>query len=337
MSKLGGSADALLRLWAHDPHKVRPADFDFTLKPEKAGASRKEKKVKKQRKSETELREGDDGDDGAVSSPTLQRRVMIEDFSNTIGWRPTGVQKGQQEMLEKRCVTDFVRSAMPKVVLPCSRDPMQFCTEENQLPCPNLALYNAIRNIQKKGLAKGRAEEEMAHITSNGVQVEWMVVETFPQWCAYMEAGHLNSELTSRPHLVETALSYLGWKQTAPTDGTADGDEGFLQMMGQNLGKRRLTDVKTLINGTSGKALELVVAFRRQADCVYANLFAESYLMSPQFRALPEDAQASVTKAAIKRVKETPINWKSAVPRPVRSTFSITHFHALCSGGPEIF
>ena len=339
-------------MWAFDPHKIRPGelkhagnckentDDDEEVETVPIGNldghdSQQGKKQKhmgdkggKEHKSHKYL-----GVDGVIKSKHLRRWVMIDDFSRVVGWRPTGVQKGQQALLTKRLPTEFVQSAVPRVILPCSPEGLPYITEEHKLPCPMLALFNAMRDIRDAGSAVGRAASQMSGMMGNPIQVSWIVVSSYPEWCAYMEAGHHNTDVTSRPHLVETALSYLSWKQSSTIGAAAseDPDHGFTLLMGQSLGKRRLADAKCLINHVGKHALEAVVAFRRQADCVLANLFAESYLMSALFRSLPADAQTNVVRAAVRRVKETPINWKAAPPRARRVTFSIQNFNSLCT------
>ena len=65
---------------AFDPESVRPADFEF---PSAKGGDKK-------RRKETKEPEGE-------GRGKLPKRIPLEAFSESIGWRPSGLQSGQPE------------------------------------------------------------------------------------------------------------------------------------------------------------------------------------------------------------------------------------------------
>ena len=72
---------------AFDPESVKPADFEF---PSAKGGDKK-------RRKETKEPEGE-----GRGSGKLPKRIPLEAFSESIGWRPSGLQSGQPESLFDR-------------------------------------------------------------------------------------------------------------------------------------------------------------------------------------------------------------------------------------------
>ena len=52
---------------------------------------------------------------------SLTKRLNLGAFSNTVGWRPTGLNLGQACLFIERFPSEFRTGAMSKVVMSCSK------------------------------------------------------------------------------------------------------------------------------------------------------------------------------------------------------------------------
>ena len=68
---------------------------------------------------------------GATS---LTKRLNLGAFSNTVGWRPTGLNLGQACFFIERFPSVFRMGAMSKVVMSCSKGKACVCPDRT-LPC----------------------------------------------------------------------------------------------------------------------------------------------------------------------------------------------------------
>ena len=67
--------------------------------------------------------------------------------------------EGQRDMLVERFSSDFRKDALPKVLLACSADGKPFLTEDGKLPSPNLAAFEAVRELYSRGREGTKNEE----------------------------------------------------------------------------------------------------------------------------------------------------------------------------------
>ena len=113
-----------------DPDLIMPKDVDFAawVPDEQSGkVSKREGKGEKQ----------------------LAKRLSLNAFSTSIGWRPTGLNVGQARLFIERFPSEFRLGAMAKIVLPCQGG-RPFVCPDGRLPCPFLSTCNALRLIEKK-------------------------------------------------------------------------------------------------------------------------------------------------------------------------------------------
>jgi len=65
---------------------------------------------------------------------SLAKRLNLGAFSNTVGWRPTGLNLGQACLFIERFPSVFRMGAMSKVVMSCSKGKAFVCPDR-KLPC----------------------------------------------------------------------------------------------------------------------------------------------------------------------------------------------------------
>ena len=172
-----------LLLEAFDPEDIQPLPLDFS--DFQTEARRKQKQRERETKANKDKK--DDKDDqgvdtdkagpagdqaGGPQETKLPKRLILDAFSTTVGWRPTGCQFGQVKTFVQRFPKDFSLLAMGKIVLPCYEG-LPYVTKDGKLPCPLLATMNAIKVIQKKNAFEGdgQATKDLMHVLIQGVQV----------------------------------------------------------------------------------------------------------------------------------------------------------------------
>ena len=65
---------------------------------------------------------------------SLAKRLNLGAFSNTVGWRPTGLNLGHACLFIERFPSKFRMGAMSKVVMSCSKG-KGFVCPDRKLPC----------------------------------------------------------------------------------------------------------------------------------------------------------------------------------------------------------
>ena len=130
---------------------------------------------------------------------------------------------------------------MQKTVLPCSMDgSLPFVAPDGGLPCPALSTFNALRYLQghpeAMAKAEARAKAQMEKIFTKGVQVEWIECTSFLQWQLHVETSSVQASVQVQPHIVDTALKYLTFCNSAQALG---GDTSSTK--GQNTSEKTWT------------------------------------------------------------------------------------------------
>ncbi|CAJ1352747.1 unnamed protein product [Effrenium voratum] len=257
---------------------------------------------------------------------------------------------------------------------------LPFVTPEPEalLPSPMLSTLNALKLLQGKGFdrwdAKARCEAEMLY--SNGIQVEWVPFPSYTAWQQYMEGSaatwrrtfHVQQQSALQPHIVDTALMFLQWlegpqilREISAVLGTSDTAEGKLtgpvlhailseggkaldaKFLELNRGQasHRLKDAKTLLRCSSTESLKALLNFRKKALPIVANLFAQSWLLQPEWAALAGrsltldgqsfDVQTLVMSQAARALSSAEILTNTEIPRVRRSPLSLALFRELCN------
>ena len=178
-----------------DPDSVLPKDMDFVAWVPKDLSHRVEKREKK-------------GD------TSLAKRLMLDAFSTSVGWRPTGLNLGQARLFIERFPSGFRLGAMSKVVMPCCKGKAFVCPD-GKLPCPFLSTCSALKVIEKKkDIAVDcdpRAWKDIQRVLEKGVQVEWVEFDDYMSYMIYCEGIAVQSDVVVKPHILDTALMFLGF------------------------------------------------------------------------------------------------------------------------------
>ena len=179
---------------AFDPELVVPQAFNF---------GSKEKRSKEKRNS---------SETTTTTTDKLRKRIALAMFSKTIGWRPGGLQAGQCKLYVTRFPQEFRKSAMQRIILP-KKGNLPYVTPENLLPCPWLATCNALKilamNSEWKKDADPRAVSDIEMVLEDGVQVEWVDMDSYMDYMLYCEGAAVQQAVSVAPHIVDTAMMFL--------------------------------------------------------------------------------------------------------------------------------
>ena len=96
--------------------------------------------------------------------------------------------------------------------MPCFKGKAFVCPD-GKLPCPFLSTCAALKMIQKKdttAYCDPRAWKDIQMVFEKGIQVEWMEFDDYMSYMIYCEGIAVQSEVVMKPHILATALMFLG-------------------------------------------------------------------------------------------------------------------------------
>ena len=214
---------------------------------------------------------------GEKGGTSLAKRLNLGAFSHTVGWRPTGLNLGQARLFIERFPSEFRLGAVSKVVMPCSKGKALVCPD-GKLPCPFLSTCTALKVIEKKKDTTAdcdpRAWKDIQMVFEKGIQVEWMEFDDYMSYMIYCEGIAVQSEVVVKPHILDTALMFLGFckskrgralqAQAAAGIDAAGAEDDLLNLHGEGAqkleeaflqrmtgkAKHRLRDAKVVLRST---------------------------------------------------------------------------------------
>ena len=328
-----------------DPEACKPGAFDF--RPHMV-----------EKADKTEKQSAKESSRSAAGPKRLPHRLLLSAFSKTVGHRPTGLQAAQAKMFVERFPSEFREMSMQKAVLPCSMDgSLPFVAPDNGLPCPTLSTFNALRYLQghpeAMANAEPRAKAQMEKIFMKGVQVEWIECASFLQWQLHVETSSVQASVQVQPHIVDTALKYLTFCNSARSQGgdpssskgqdTSDKtlDDAFSKFL-QGKATHRLAAAKTVLSSTEPSVIAELAKWRKGAHYLHANALAQAYFVSTEewgalrgktvvLEKTPYSLQSVVAKQLLKSIQDVEIINTGEVPRLRRGATNIAMFKDLCS------
>ena len=145
---------------------------------------------------------------------SLAKRLTLNAFSSTVGWRPTGLDIGQARLFIERFPSEFRLGAMSKVVMPCLKGKAYVCPD-GKLPCPFLSTCTALKMLKKRNFAAEGSEphavKDTERVLEMGIQVEWMEFDDYMSYMIYCEGVAVQSEVVVKPHILDIVLMFLGF------------------------------------------------------------------------------------------------------------------------------
>ena len=328
-----------------DPETCKPGEFEF--RPHMFDKNDRPEKQSAQTSPRS-----------AAGTKRLPHRLLMSAFSTTVGHRPTGLQAAQAKMFVERFPSEFREMSMQKCVLPCSLDgSLPFVAPDGGLPCPALSTFNALRYLQghpeAMAKAEAKAQAQMEKVFMRGVQVEWMECATFLQWQLHVETSSVQASVQVQPHIVDTALKYLTFcnsaqalgRDTSSSKGQDTSEKTLDEAFGQYLqGKssHRLAAAKTLLSSTEPSVIAELAKWRKGAHYLHANALAQAYFVSTEewsalhgkqvvLEKTTYALQSIVAKQLMKSIHDVEIINTGEVPRLRRGATNLAMFKDLCS------
>ena len=329
-----------------DPDSVLPKDMDFVAWAPKEVSHKVEKREKK----------------GDLS---LAKRLMLDAFSTSVGWRPTGLNLGQARLFIERFPSEFRLGAMSKVVMPCCKGKAFVCPD-GKLPCPFLSTCSALKVIEKKkdiaGDCDPRAWKDIQRVLEKGVQVEWVEFDDYMSYMIYCEGIAVQSDVVVKPHILDTALMFLGFckskrgralqaqaaagidaaaaevdPQNQHGEGANKLEEAFLECM-TGKAKHRLKEAKVVLRSTEPEAVQFLAAWRKSAHFCHANALAQQWFLTGEWHGLRGvtlgpwceekslTAQMAVAEIVTKMLGRCEIQSKGDTPKLARCSVNLDIF-----------
>lgn len=189
----------------------------------------------------------------------------------------------------------------------------------------------------------------MHQIWSQGIHVEWMEIDNYLAYMLYCEGSAVQAVVQVSPHIVDTAILYVSFLRSPLAQAATRGEmmtesrlDGLFSRHMQGKAVHRLRDARALLSTCEPQVLAELAAWRKQVHYLYANSFAQSYLLhSQEWVALrgvqvvladmqEHSLQTVVVRQVMRMISEAEIIWSGEVPKMKKLPMSSAVFKDIC-------